>query len=287
MNITTVKFKMDGPKLQETIPLRELIIALTEFQNIIDKSYLCTINSRRLHNKDRKNYDIVATDFKKGSLSAEFQILTASIVQALPNVPFDTYKNVWEIAKGSYDLLKAIAEKRSSGVEPVINITGNVHAPIIIGNNINISETVFNAADRTERNFKKLTKIINPGEIDYIQSFDTGENGFKLTYKDKALFNPKTTLDKEVHSIECDIFKYDKESRIGRMRVFEGQSIPSREYQFQPILSRDGYLFIQAMAQESVRVNVMKEIEIHTTGVERISALRVVSVEGFSEPTLF
>lgn len=288
MDITTIKFKMDGPKLKESIPLREVIIALTEFQHIVDKSYLCATKSKRLYDRDRKNYDIIATDFRKGSLSAEFQILTASVVQALPNIPFDAYKNIWEIAKGSYDLLKAIAVKRSSGVEPVINITGNVNAPIIIGNNININETVFNAADRNEPHFKKMTAIIDPKQIDYIESFDGSGMGFKLTESDRNLFHPKTKLDREILPIECDIYKYDKDSRIGKLRVFEGQVIPARDYTFKPILADSGYRFIHAMTKMSIKLDIMREIEVHTTGLERVSALHVVNIhDEFSQPSLF
>ncbi len=145
----------------------------------------------------------------------------------------------------------------------------------------------FNAADKSEPNFKKITSVIKPGEIDLISSFDSEGVGFKLTEEDKNLFNPKTKLDKEVFTIECDIYKYDKISRAGRMQVFERQSIPPREYPFKPVRSSDSFLFIQAMAKRSVKVNVMKEIEIHTTGVERIAALRVVSIDDFKIPGLF
>lgn len=286
-NNPLIKFKMDGPRFKEAIPLREVIVALTEFQSIIDKSYLATVNRNRLTPQDKKNYAIVATDIGKGSLTADIQIFVATAVQTLPHVPFETYKNIWEIVKGSYDFLKALAVKRSSGVEPVINIAGSNNAPIIIGNNITISNTVFTAADRAESHFKKITSIINPGEIDYIQSFDGEGLGFKMTMEDKNLFHPKTRLDKEVFTVECDIYKYDKVSHIGRVRVFEGQALPAMDYQFRPILNSDGYLFIQAMGMQSVRLNVMREIEIHTTGVERISSLRVASIEGMSEPTLF
>jgi len=278
MNNDLIRFKIDGPRFKNGIPLREALSALSEFQTIIDKSYLATINSNKLYPSDRKNYAIIATDIGKGSLTAELQIVVAAAIQTLPNIPIETYKNVWEITKGAYDFLKEVALKRSSGVEPVITVSGNVNAPIIIGNNITISNTAFNAADRTEPNFKKMTSLINPGEIDYIESFDESGSGFQLTAVDKNLFNPKTRLDKEVFTIDCDIYKYDKESHVGKMRVFDGQSIPARDYQFKPILSRDGHLFIHAMAQQSVKLQVMKEIEVHTTGVERIFSLRVVSI---------
>jgi hypothetical protein len=284
---TNITFTLDGPKLKEAVPLLDVLVSLQEFHYIIDKAYLSTTKSKRISSNDRKYYSIIATDFKKGSFITELQLFAVATVQTLPNIPGATYKDIWTVAKGSYDFLKALAEKRSGGVEPIINITGNVNAPIIIGNQITISETVFNSADRSEPNFKKITSVIKPGEIDLISSFDSDGVGFELTEKDKNLFNPKTTLDKEVFTIECDIYKYDKISRAGRMQVFERQSIPPREYPFKPVRSSDSYLFIQAMAKRSVKVNVMKEIEIHTTGVERIAALRVVSIDDFKMPGLF
>lgn len=287
MEQTNITFTIDGPKLKDSVPLLDVLTSLQEFHHIVDKAYLATTKNKRILSGDRSRYTILATDFKKGSFITELLLITAATVQTLPSIPGASYKDIWEIAKGSYDFLKTLAEKRSSGVEPVINIEGSVNAPIIIGNNITISETVFNAADRSEPNFKKITAVIKPGEIDRISSFNQEGFGFELTEKDKDLFNPRTKLDKEVINIECDINKYDKVSRTGRMLVFEGQPISPREYPFKPIKVSDSHLFIHAMAKRSVKVNVIKEIEVHTTGAERIAALRVVSIDEFKIPSLF
>lgn len=287
MNTSLIQFKMDGPALVDAMPLREVIVALTEFQHIVDKSYLCCTGGKKLSYSDRKNYAIVATDFRKGSFSADMQLIVAAAAPLLPHVTVSNVKDIWEVVKGAYDLLKTIAEMRSSGVEPVITVDGDMNAPVIVGNNITISNTVFCAADRTEPNFKKITSIIDPRSVEFIESFDEERSGFRLTEEDKNLFHPKTRLEKDVFTIECDIFKFDKESRVGRLRVFEGQAIPAIEYKFKPILAEISYQFIQAMGRRSIKLNVMKEIEIHTTGIERISSLRVVSVDGFSEPGLF
>lgn len=281
-----IEFRIDGPKLKETIPLLEVITALQEFHTIIDKSYLAKTGIYKITGKDRTNYSIVATNIRKGSFVADLQIAMFSAAQFLPNISGLSYKELWQISKNSYEFLKSLAKMRSSGIEPIINI-GNNNAPIIIGNNITISNTVFNAADRSEPHFKRLTSIIKPNEVNYISCFDSDQYGFKLTIEDKDLFNPRTRLDRELFTIVGNIFKFNKESKIGKLRVFDKQSIPGGEYNFKPIIAAESIKYILSMAKQSVTINVHRELEVHTTGVERIAFLHVVSIDGFEEPGLF
>ena len=285
--VIDVTFKMDGPLLKESIPVIEVITAIREFHFLIDKAYLTMKKLPRMSPKERQHYSIMATDFKKGSFEADLQIaVIAAAAQLWPGVSSLSPKELWEIAKNSYDFLKILFTMRGTGVEPKVRVEGdNNHVTVIEDSTIVINQTVYDAADRSEPHLKKLTSIIEPGQIDRITSLDNQGKGIVLTEKENKLFNPKTKIDKETITLKCDIIRFDKIAKKGKLHVFEGQGIPTGEYTFKPISSREVIGFILSMAKKVVTITALKEIEIHTTGVERIAALHVASIE--EEPRLF
>ena len=285
-NVIKVKFDIEGPALKNSVPLIEVITALHEFHFIVDKAWLAKSNMKRIP-KNRDNYGIVATDFRRASFHADLIINATAVAVSLPGISAVAYKDLWEVVKSSYDFLKVLFEKRRSGVEPVITVGGDVNAPIIVGNNITVNHTVMTAADSSERHFRRLTNLVNPKVIDSISSFDTNGVGFSLTKQDKELFNPKTRLDPDIITIQCNIYKFDKNSNYGKVTVFAGQAIPPCDYSFAAVRTSDSAQFIEAMLKSSVEIKAMREIEVHATGVERISALRVVTVCGLGQRGLF
>lgn len=276
-----VQFKIEGPVFKKGIPLLEVTSALQEFHFILDKSYLIKTGQFKMSSKERKTFTIVATDLRKGSFVADLQLLLFLSSPFLPTVYEFKAKELWEISKSAYDYLKALFTMRSSGVEPKIKVEGDNYAPVINnegGGTIIVNNIVYNAADKAEPHFKKLTSNIKEGKTDFISALDQDEKGFILTPKERDLFNPKTQMEKDVLTLEVDIFRYDKDSNTGKLRVNEGAAIPPGDYSFKPI-KHDPISFIFSMAKPPVVVNVLKEIEKHASGVTRISRLHIVSIE--------
>ncbi|MGD9687563.1 MAG: hypothetical protein AB7U43_11385 [Desulfobacter sp.] len=284
---TCLTFRMDGPRFNDGIPLFETLTAMHEFHNIIDKAWLAKTNCKRISYKDRRNYGMTASEFRRGSFEADIVLYAAATMNVLPNLSAETAGTIWDITTYSFNLLKEVFLKRSEGKEPKIIVGGDNLAPVVVGSNITVNNTILIAADQSEKSFKKLAKMVSPGAIDSISSLDAYGDGFCLSESDKHLFNPRTRIDNEVITIDCDIFKYDKNSNNGKLTVFEGQRIPAREYSFNPVRYSDSSQFIAAMGRSSVKVHVLREIEIHTTGAERISSLRIVSIDDFKHPGLF
>ncbi|HEY6872395.1 MAG TPA: hypothetical protein VI298_06690 [Geobacteraceae bacterium] len=272
-----IEFKIEGPAFREEMPLHDILAGLQEFQSILDRSYLAVINGHRMFARDRYNFNIQVNEFKRGSFAADLQLVCLAAAQTLPNFPGIQIKDIWDVAKNAYDFLKLLATKRSEGIEPEITIGGDNLAPIIVGNNITISNVVFAAADRAEPNFKKLTSLIQKGHIDTISTLSADNYGIVVTESDKKLFNPKTIIDREMFTIECNIIRYDKFSKRGKLFVYDNQDIPPKEYQFKQVRAGDSNRLIMAMAKERVTIEVHKEIEVHTSGVERISSLLVMN----------
>ena len=257
-----VQFKIEGPVFKKGIPLLEVTTALQEFHFIIDKSYLVKTGQFKMSSKERETFTIVATELRKGSFIADLQLLMFLSNPFLPNIYEFNAKELWEISKSAYDYLKALFTMRSSGVEPKIKVEGNNYAPLINnegGGTIIVNNTVYNVADRAEGHFKKLTSVIKEGKTDFISALDEWEKGFILTPKERDLFNPKTQMEKDVITLEVDIFRYDKDSNTGKLRVNDGEPIPPGEYSFKPV-KNDPISYILSMTKPTVVVNALKEI---------------------------
>ncbi|MFW9878740.1 MAG: hypothetical protein ACFFG0_37150 [Candidatus Thorarchaeota archaeon] len=275
-----VTIEIKGPELDRAFPLLEVTTIFQEFHYFIDKAYLSTTGTARMTRTERLKYAILAKEFRRGSLFADLQIgfFTGSL---LPGVVGLSPWNLWEVAKNSYEYLKMLMSLRSEGKEPKINIEGDNYAPVlnIENSTIIVNKPVHETADRAEPHIKKLTSSIKPGNIDSIALQDKSGEGFVLTEKEKKLFNPHTRIDKEPVSLRCNIYRYDKEANTGKLRVFEGQTVPGGDYKFKPIGSSQPIHYILAMAKPKVTVNALKEIEIHTSGVERLAALHIISID--------
>lgn len=286
---TNIQFKIEGPAFKNGLPLLEITTALQELHYILDKSYLAKTGLFKMSQKERETFTIIATEIRQGSFIADLQLFLFLSGSFLPTIYGYKAEDLWEISKNVYNYLKALFSMRSSGLEPKIKIEGNNYAPIIDndGGTITVNNIVFNAADRAEPHFKKLTSIIKEGKTDSISAEDENKEGFILTSKERDLFNPSTQLEKEVINLEVNIFRYDKEANIGKLRVLEGQAIPNGEYSFKPIGNYDPIPFIISMTKSTITVNVLKEIEKHASGVTRISRLHIVSIEKMGQGELF
>ena len=62
-------FKVEGPALEDVLPLHLVIESLSNFHSIIDKTYLGLKGSKqRISKKERQFFQIQASSFEKGSL---------------------------------------------------------------------------------------------------------------------------------------------------------------------------------------------------------------------------
>jgi len=284
-----IQFKIEGPAFKESVPLLDITTALQEFHYILDKSYLARTGLPKMSQKERETFTIIATEIRQGSFIADLQLFLFLSSPFLPTFYGHKAKDLWDIAKNAYEYLRVLFSMRSSGVEPKLKIEGNNYATIIDneGGTITVNNFVFNAADRAEPHFKKLTSIIKEGKTDSISTEDENKEGFILTSKERDLFNPLTHLEKEVINLEVNIFRYDKEANTGKLRILEGQAIPYGEYSFKPIGKYDLIPFIISMTKSTVTVNVLKEIEKHASGSTRISRLHIISIEKMGQEELF
>ena len=279
-----ITFKMEGPGLKQGIPIHEMTQAFGEFQAILDKSYLSLARKQRVSLEDRKHYSLVATNFKRGSLVADLQLWFIAGVPTLQGLHAVGLKpaDIWEVTKQGYNFLRALLERRSKGEMPKVEIRGDNNLVNIIAGNgdISVHRAVYDAADRAEVHYKRMSRMIESGRIDTISSLDQGGSGIALGEADRALFNPQTRLEPTIHKIVGDIVRFDKISGKGKLHVPAGQTVPPGPYPFKALESGSRTNFIRSMMKNGVMMGVLRELAVQASGIEYVAALQVVTIHG-------
>lgn len=283
MNEEAISLKIEGPIIRDPYPLHEIISILSDFHSIIDQSYLVLTDKKRMSRSDRLNYQILASYAKTGSYIQELIIACAAAFPLLVNItPQLTSSYIWNTTKDAFNFLKTVIGLRREGKE--IKMSGPNNQGIIVitspgSQPININQTIFNVADKSEEHYKRMSEHIGAGHIDQINATDTKTEGILLTTKEKKLFNPETKIEDTPVEFICNVFDFNKEKLAGKLRVEDGQPLPPREYNFSLIGEQDYIPYIMAMTKPKVIFKCLPEIEIHTTGSKNISRLQAISIK--------
>jgi hypothetical protein len=277
-----IQFKMDGPIFKENMPLHTVITGLSEFQNIIDKTYIVLSGKTKVSSADRQIYQIVASEFRKGSFISDLQILIAGSSQILMPFMSDlSPKIIWQFTKDAFSLLKIVFESKKKGIPTEIiagdNNTINVHSGDI---HTTFNGPVFNIAKLVVPHYQKMSDMLNEGEVESISAGekDTPEKpAILLKTADKGLFKTKPDLREEPLIIDCEIFDFNKYSNIGKLHVYPEQPIPEGEYSFSMLGDQDNIPYIQSMLQTKVTIRCLKEeLPVIIGGKPKIVRLHIV-----------
>lgn len=277
-----VKLSIKGDLNISRIPLLEIATIFQEFHYVVDKSYMSLHGIQKMTQQHRDNYNIVATKFESGSFITTLDFMVGATAIVLPGMPTLSPNDIWNLTKLSYDYLKQIFIMKNDGLEPNIILESSPNSPIFIGHNnkIHVDNRVFIAADKSEPHFKKIASTIKHGKVEEITALDIDNKGFILTEYEKKLFNPEKVYDEAIFNIKANIYRYDKESNVGRLKTYGNDFLPGGDYKFKPIGGDGSMSFIIGMSKDEINIRVMKEMEKHVSGATRISQLLIVSIDG-------
>ena len=125
----SIHFKMEGPVLENTIPLDIALIGLNNLQSILNKSYLAISENQRITKKARSEFTITFTEIHKGSIEADLNLIVAAAVavqQTMPFVATLTAKSIWELTQQAFTYLKFVLESVSKGRSPTYGLIMSV-----------------------------------------------------------------------------------------------------------------------------------------------------------------
>lgn len=276
------EFKIDGPAFKEGAPIHLSVSALDNFQSVIDKSYLVLSGAKRMSPKDREIFHLRATNFRRGSLLTEFEIVISGIQLALPFVSSFGPQNLWDYTKDSFSFLKTVCAAVQNGEKPTYEFNNEGDASVHIGDNhYHYHAPVIQIGKLALPSYQSLAHLIEPFKVSEISSKPQAQEEFDIYIgqNDKEMFDIPTRIEKETVALGCEIYDFNKYKNKGKLSVKEsGQAVPVGDYSFEIFGSQDNVEYIYSMLKAKVELYCLIEMESNPFGDDRVHKLHVTGV---------
>ena len=272
-------FKLEGPILDNNIPLHIAIESLSNFQAIVDKSYLgLKGGKKRLSKKERQFFQLRAQQFERGSFLTYFEIFFATTQLTLPFMTSLGPQSVWDYTKESFNFLKLIFSAAQKGQQPTYSFNDNQNFTVQIGDtHHHYHSTVYQIGENALKNYRNLAHLTEQG-ISAITAGTIEQEDIKLLEKDKNLFDLPSEIDNNPIELQCEIFDFNKFKNSGRLLVAAGQSLSQGEYSFSIYGDQDNVNYIYSMLRSQVTVSCLKESRLNPFAGEAVFRLHITGV---------
>lgn len=277
-----LEFKIDGPSLKEGVPIPLAVAALSNFQSIVDKTYLVATDTKRITAKEREKFYLRATEFKQGSLLTYFEIALQGVQLGLPLVTAYGPQNIWDLTKDSFSFLKTVCGAVKDGKTPHYEFNNNGDVSLRIGDEThNYNGPVYQIAQLSLTNYQDLAHLLGKNKLTEISAGvrKTEQSDIYLGSSDREVFDVPTKIKKETTELTCEVFDFNKYKNVGKLSVaIAGQEIPQGEYNFSIFGSQDNVDYIYSMLKPEVVLHCLVEESASPFGGEDIVKLHVTGV---------
>jgi hypothetical protein len=277
----SVHFKMDGPAFVDGIPLHILTSGLSDFQALLDKTYLGLTQRKRLTRDDRARYYILSQNIRHGSAETDLGIILTGIQTAFPFFSALGPAGIWEYVKQTYSFLELIFSSMQAGNQPTYSWSGdNSQFQVNTGTQTNTYfAPVFNIGQMSVNNYQSLNKPIEDKTVDYVTFGDSSIGSIKLDASTAEIFSLPSQIEKSPLRLKCEIFDFNKFDNTGKLFVYPGELAKEGDYRFKVIGNQDTVQFIEAMLRKQVYVNCLREIAPNPFSPEKIVRFQIISIE--------
>ena len=283
-----ILFAIHGPGVDHNFRLDIFAGILESYQHVLDRTYLAAVGKRRMTPTVRESFLVEVTTWKRGSILMDLAVMAVPFAQGYFDYSnaIGKFPSVSELIEASYNFLKARLEAiAKTGRAPTVNIINSPGILFQIGDNgqLNVSQSVIDTATNTEPHYKKLTSYIDDKQVSGISSISQNEQGIRLTSADNALFNPATEIADESEEILAKIYRFDIESRSGKLRIVEAKDLEKGfEFRFEVMGEQPLEPYIDALHSnvKYTKMKVLREIVRHPSGVITVAALHVQKIGG-------
>lgn len=275
-----IPFRLDGPAFDDGIPLHLMLNVLGEFHSIVDKTYLHFIDKERLSRFDRQHFSLKVPEIRKGSAEADIGLIITATQALMPFMQNVGPKGVWECTKETFSFLKVIYDASRRGKTPTYqnNVDGTINVTTG-GESHTYNNCVFKIGKKTDQHYRKIAKSLDKTGADVVRFGKEGEDAIELLSIDSGRFDLKTTIDKEIKNIVCEIFDFNKFERTGLLQVHDDHdSIPADVYKFTVIGSQNIETYIESMLHHHVKVSCLRELLINPFEGESTVSLQILDV---------
>jgi len=272
-------FKLEGPILEDNIPLHIAIESLSNFQAVVDKTYLgLKGEKKRLSKKERQFFQLRAQSFERGSLLTYFEIFFAATQLTFPFMVSLGPQNVWDYTKESFNFLKLIYSAAQKGAQPTYTFHDNKDFTVHIGDtHHHYHGQVYQIGENALKNYQNLAHITEQG-VSAITAGTIEREDIRLLEEDKNLFDLPSEIDNTPIELKCEIFDFNKFKNSGRLLVAEEQVLPQGEYSFSIYGDQDNVNYIYSMLRPQVTVTCLKESRINPFAGEAVFRLHITGV---------
>lgn len=278
-----LEYKIDGPVLEEGIPLHIATTALQSFHGIIDKTYLVSIGSKKMTARDRDVFQLRASSFSRGSLLTKFEIIVSTFQYVLPIISSLEPNTIWQHTKNTFDFLKIVCNAVQKGTKPSYHFENAGDVTVQVGDNhFHFNSQIPQIGEFALPSYQKLAHLIEPNKINHISAgeCDQATPDIFLGESDKEIFDIPTKIDKETIPLKCEIFNFDKFKNTGKLAVtVKGQDVEKGTYNFSIFGSQDNIEYIQSMLKREVELFCLIEFASNPFGEDNIYKLHVTGVK--------
>jgi hypothetical protein len=217
----------------------------------------------------------------RGSLESNLGLIYSAAQLGLPFVSNLGPQGVWEYTKETFSFLKMIFEAKKDGHPVAVTQSGDGSvANVNTGTqNITFNGPVFNIANAALPHYEYLAKQLQPEKVRDIRIGIGSSKDIYLDLPDSRLFELPTKIEEHTHTLQGELFEFDKYNGTGRLSVFAEQTIPKGEYRFAVVGRQDRHDYIEAMLRHAVKVSCLEETVDHPFGGRRVVSLQVTNVD--------
>ncbi len=271
---------MDGAAFAQGIPVHLLLQGFETSQTILDRAYLGLSGRSRFTADERQRFFLLTRGVKHSSLDSWMDIVLIGVQTTFPLLGALGPAGIWEYSKQAYELLKFAYEAVKKGEQPTYQNNGDGTLSVNNGSQINIyNAPVYNIAQASQRVYVDMAKSVNSGRID---SFSLTEKqngtGIRVAHNEAAFFDIPSVIDPQPIELDCEIFDFNKFEDSGKLRVFDGQVLPLKDYRFAVVGDQADQTYIEAMLRQRVKVTCLRELVIDPLAQEKIVRLQVLKV---------
>lgn len=271
---------MEGRAFESGIPVHLMLQGFETSQTILDRAYLGLMGRARFTAEERQRFYLLTKGVKHSSLDSWMDLVLTGVQTSFPVLGALGPAGIWEYSKQAYELLKFAYEAVKKGDQPTYQNNGDGTFSVHNGTQINVyNGPVFNIAKSSQRAYVDMAKNVIDGTINSFSLTErNAEAAIRIAQNEASFFNIPSVIDPQPLELDCEIFDFNKFEDIGKLRVFDGQALPSKDYRFSVVGNQADQPYIEAMLRRQVKVTCLREVVVDPLAQEKIVRLQVLKV---------
>lgn len=276
------EFRIDGPALDDGVPIHVAVAALDNFQAVVDKTYLVLFGAKRMSAKDREIFQLKVKDFERGSLLTHFEIALSGVQLTLPFISSLGPQNLWDYTRDAFSFLTNVCGAVQKDEKPTYQFLNDGNVNVQIGEtNHHYHAPVIQIGELALPSYQNLAHLIEPAKLSHISAKPSKqkEPDLYIGPNDRGMFDIPRRIEKETRLINCELYDFNKYKHAGRLSVKQsGQAVPEGDYTFEIFGPQDHVDYIYSMLKPQVRLFCLVEMESNPFGEDKVHKLHVTGI---------